>query len=678
MATALNTKEYCANDNEKSFFDILKDCLSKDFLFYAGYKYNFDSNSGDIDFIVLHPSYGLWIIEQKSFRLDNLIEVGNTDKWLVKRGIREVEERNPYKQANDNSNYIKGILGKNTNLTNNEGNYKGKLKFPINHFVVFDEMPEKDLIKANNIYSEKMTLAKDFIYNKQKDESDWENKFKSLRIHSFLCKLSNNDIEEIKKTLGISRAIVNPNLKEIGVTDVRQENLIKDNFNQHLLIEGPAGSGKTIIIVLRAIEIKIKNPEWNVGIFVLTKFMANYIRTLLSAYKQSLGDIDIKVYDIFEFANSNCIEKPDYDKFKKLNNKDYFIPALLSAIQSGIKDDSKLDAILVDEGQDITETYAKLYRAALKENTNSITICFDSRQDIYAGVSIVDSLNAQGFNFGSRPKPLIKQQRSVLIFIGIALYESILNKAKPISEIITSTLEVTQRMFFEEVSEIFEKEIRDNKFVGFFKGLFKSGKLLAQRITSTDSLSKELNNRLKLVQKNTINECIDDLVIYLRSKIEEDENVNYGDFLIIFPFHTDKKTNTPIIEALHQSMAALEIPYTYIGTADYDKSYLPKPRYFDGKNISEEKDNRLTADLASNSVKIMTASNSKGYDRKYVFVLNFDDLEIDKPDNSFKPHALSYVILTRAVDQCVIYYKSQTTIIDKIISITDYIDTNKI
>lgn len=678
MATTLNTSENCANENEKTFFTILKDCLPNDFLIYAGYKNHIDKNSNDIDFILIHPSYGIWAIEQKSYRLQDLIEVSNNDKWTVRKGAEQKTIKNPFLQASDNANYLMSLLSRNNKLTNKEGLYKGNLKLPVNSFVVFDNITKSELVKTNQMYSEERTLSKDFIYDEQNNDSDWEERIKKLRGIGFPAKLSKYDIEEIKRTLKISQVVISIDNKELGITDIRQENLIKENFKQHLLIEGPAGSGKSVIIVLRAIEIKTKHPEWKVAIFIFTKFMANYITTMLKSYESIYGSIDIPVYDIFEFANNKCINKPDYEKHKKINPKTYFESALSEAIEIGFKEDIKFDALLIDEGQDIKDIHAKLYSKILNPLSDSVTICFDSRQDIYGGNSIVEELNRHGFHFATRPKPLIKQQRSLLIFLGIALYDKILYPEKAVSQIISETEDITKRMFFGEVGEIFEKELRDKKVSGFFKGLYKSGKLLAERIVKNDSLSKDLNNRLEIIKKNTLKECVEEIVILIKSQTEQNDEFALSDCLIIYPFHQDKTTNGFIINTIHENFKTLEIPYIYIGNSAYEKSNNPKARYFDGKNLIESLDNRLNADLNSDTVKIMTAHTAKGFDRKNVFVLNFDEIDITKNDATYKPHSLSYVILTRAVEKCYLFYKNETPIIKHLKEITDYIHDNEV
>jgi hypothetical protein len=678
MGQPLNTNSNCANDYEKAFFNNLEDCLDDDFLFYTGYKNHSDRDSHDIDFLLIHPNYGIWVIEQKSFRLQDLKQVSNNPTWTVLRGAREVVEKNPFLQASENANYLKSLLKKNSKLLNEQGDHKGQLVFPINSFVVFDNISKKELEEATGMYSEEKTLTKDFIIDRQNDKKSWEKRLKRLRAVSFQKCLTKYEIEEIKKTLKLSTTIISIAKTEIGITDVKQENLIKENFKQHLLIEGPAGSGKTIIIVLRAIEIKRQNPKWEVGIFVFTKFMSNYISAFLKSYSSAFEEIGIPVYDVFEFANLYCNKKPDYDKFKNSGITDFYTPALMEAIESGVKEKAKLDAILVDEGQDIKETHAKLYRAVLRTESNSITVCYDSRQDIYGGASIVDKLNIHGFNFPSRPEPLIKQQRSLLIFVGIALYDAIKNPNKALPEIISDTEKVTKRMFLEESGEIFAKEIKENWLFGPIKAIFKTGKLAVERFSNSESLSKDIINRLQLIKKINLSECIENIASTIKTLIAQNDKISLSDFLILYPNRIDKDSNQYVLNVLHKCFELLGIPYINIDDCSYTKSNLPKPGSFDGKTFHEVRDNRLTADLNANAVKVLTAYMAKGFDRKFVFVLNFDDIDISKSDEKNKPHALSYVILTRAVEKCIIYYKKDTPIMDKLTEITDYIHDNSL
>jgi hypothetical protein len=676
MGTTINNPEKWVNENERTFFNLLKDCLHKDFRIYAGYKNSTDIESGDIDFLVYHPNYGVWVIEQKSYRLEDLIDVSNNDRWIIKKGAREESILNPFIQASKNTDYILGTLKKSHRLVNKDGYHKGQLKFPINYFVVFDNMTIKDL-KTCSMYSEERTLTKDFLFDKQLDEGNWAEKFKTLRGKAaFSTNLTSYEIEEIEKALKLKNTIKAIDKKELGITDERQENLINADFNQHLLIEGPAGSGKTVIIVLRAIQIKRQYPDWKVAIFVFTKFMANYISAMLKAYDETTS-IEIPVYSIYEFAENNCNNKPDYIKFKKIDSNNFFEPALLEAINSGFKNNLKIDAILIDEGQDIKEIHAVLYSKLVIEENSSVTICYDSRQDIYGGDSFIDNLNKHGFKFPSRAKPLVKQQRSLLIFLGVALYEQIKNPSKEIAEIVRETEDTTKRMFFNEIGEIFEKEFRDNKVVGFFKGLYKTGKLAVNRLVNNDSLSKELNSRIEIINKKSTKEIIEEIALTIKSLVEANENIKLLDCLVLYPNHKDKETNEYIVNYVSECFQTLEIPFIYIGDSS-NVSPKPKPKEYDGKAIVEYSDNRLTADLNSDTVKVMTAHLAKGFDRKYVFVINFDDIDIQRIDQQNKPHSLSYVILTRAVEKCFIYYKKNTDIIKRLKTLTDYIHDNEL
>ncbi len=90
----------------------------------------------------------------------------------------------------------------------------------------------------------------------------------------------------------------------------------------------------------------------------------------------------------------------------------------------------------------------------------------------------------------------------------------------------------------------------------------------------------------------------------------------------------------------------------------------------------QEGDNRNSADLSENVVKILTVYQSKGIDAKYTFIIGFDDMcqnndstineENNNNLNSKYPTTseLGYVSLTRALEHCYIYYVEKNEIIN--------------
>ena len=75
-----------------------------------------------------------------------------------------------------------------------------------------------------------------------------------------------------------------------------QQRLTKWQINGQTVIEGPAGSGKSIVLLKRALYIKKQNPDWKIGIICYNTIMANYLKLLFQFEEMNEDDFD--VYDV--------------------------------------------------------------------------------------------------------------------------------------------------------------------------------------------------------------------------------------------------------------------------------------------------------------------------------------------------------------------------------------------
>jgi len=169
-------------------------------------------------------------------------------------------------------------------------------------------------------------------------------------------------------------------IQRLKVLDHNQEAIARKYDGGHRILTGPSGSGKTLILVHKAAFIKKYNPKINNILFVCYNItLVNYIKRLLAAKNVPLGDNGVRVMHMFQLCSEIIGEKVAYEK----EDADYYALIVQEALEKIQDCNLMYDAILVDEGQDISDDMYKIITSLLNKDTDSLTIALDDNQNIY-------------------------------------------------------------------------------------------------------------------------------------------------------------------------------------------------------------------------------------------------------------------------------------------------------
>ncbi|MEM8605305.1 MAG: nuclease-related domain-containing protein, partial [Cyanobacteria bacterium P01_H01_bin.121] len=116
---------------ERRFADRLRGLLEADY--YCWYDVGIGAKDLHPDFIVLHPSRGLFVLEVKDWKLENLERI-TKDEVFLKSQQKSV--CNPLRQARDYAFAIENLLSQDPGLVHQTGRYQGRLIFPYGYGVV--------------------------------------------------------------------------------------------------------------------------------------------------------------------------------------------------------------------------------------------------------------------------------------------------------------------------------------------------------------------------------------------------------------------------------------------------------------------------------------------------------------------------------------------------------------
>ena len=441
---------------EKRFARRLESHLEEDYLCWYEPNVGVGSRSRYTDFIVLHAARGLLLLEVKDWKFDSLHEVDRQFfRLLTDKGLISVQ--NPLEQARQCTySLINGLL-RDPMLVHHEGNYQGKLLFPYAFGVVLTQISRKDFERSGLgavlpshlvICRDEMTESADIEAFQKRLWDMFPTQFASpmtlpqidrVRAHLFPSIILNPDgrtaIEDLQESLTIDfsdrqeeMSVVNEERSEIDdgaasvindrgdilfptsarssanlpdvikVLDREQETLARNLGNGHRVIHGVAGSGKTLILGFRCLQLA---KECNKPILVLcfNVVLAARLRELIDA--NNLHD-RVQIRHFHEWCGEQLrayhIPKPPFSS----NYVKDLVQSVIDATESGQIPRAQYDALMIDEGHDFEPDWLRLVVGMIDPDSDSLLFLYDDAQSIYTKSSLDFKLSSVGINARGR------------------------------------------------------------------------------------------------------------------------------------------------------------------------------------------------------------------------------------------------------------------------------------
>lgn len=352
---------------------------TKEWCIYYSYcingSYGVGHKNNEIDFLILAPNYGIFVIEVKGGE----ISVGDNIIFQINRSTNESKIINPYVQAKKNFYTLKNfIYNKSDKLIEID-------KFLYGNIVAFTDISNVPNISGESNGYDTMIKNSD-LYNFIINYSMKERKNEKGKIPSI------DDINKIKEILNSKDFYYKKNLKDyiedinLSIDDLTdsQKTIFKGLIdNKRCLINGKAGTGKTVLCQFLFKELVDENKR--VIYFTYNKLINDKVRNDVDCRENS------KCYPIYEYLVS------EYEKLA--NNKDYeeknsFIDRINSLFkyvgerfENNSDETNQYDCIIIDEAQDILlypETilfFNKILRNGIENG--SFYVFYDSNQNIF-------------------------------------------------------------------------------------------------------------------------------------------------------------------------------------------------------------------------------------------------------------------------------------------------------
>lgn len=329
---------------------------------------------GECDFIIAHPELGLLFIEVKGgpVRKD-----GQTGQWFS----GEYSIKNPIYQARSSKHVFLKAL---------QSQWKGYMPF-INakHCVLLPDSSPNQIYLGEDLPIEIFGFMNDMpnLDRKIYDFYDFE-AANSTRVNGKLddygmAIISNMLTKNIDFTPRLGETIKNNNFIVEKLTDEQAVILEAASRNSRLLVEGPAGSGKTMLAVKRALVEAHEGKE--VLLTCYNKPLVGYLKSKISDLPNNLLINNFHSLCREIVLSSNFLEQSEIDSDPKV-----FFEEIVQKTFEALEDyHKKFDVIIIDEGQDFEQEWYTLLQLLLTNSNDSKIIVFrDCNQKVRFNKSV--------------------------------------------------------------------------------------------------------------------------------------------------------------------------------------------------------------------------------------------------------------------------------------------------
>jgi hypothetical protein len=388
-----------ASRGEKRLFKILRDELPDDH--YVYYEPNIKGLFPD--FIILGPTLGLLILEVKGWTSGQILRASHQTFEIQQTDEQIEHQQSPLRQGKGYLDALMNKLKGYSILCQDDGDYQGKLAFPIGVGVVMTNISEA-IARDENIYSileKPQTAYKDELleWDGMGERALMKRLEEMFTVRFKFWGLEDDQLSTIKGIIHPevvvkeepataesvpSGFVLKPDATIIKTLDNKQEQLARSIGSGHRLFCGVAGSGKTLTLLSRAKTLAGELFEKKVLILCFNITLAAYLRSLINEENNSLYQERIEVLHFHDWAKSLLGGLPNPRLFNGNDEYDEVVGDRLLESLNHIPVEQRWDAVLVDEGHTFHPNWFKCCAAALKDSENGdLFIVSDRSQSLY-------------------------------------------------------------------------------------------------------------------------------------------------------------------------------------------------------------------------------------------------------------------------------------------------------
>ncbi|OAK17195.1 hypothetical protein CN554_13170 [Bacillus wiedmannii] len=459
--------------------------------------------------------------------------------------------------------------------------------------------------------------------------------------------LEDEIIKEIYSIIESSTAIVKPKERIIESDDTSSKAYILKRLEEEIAtfdeeqkyaalsqLEGPqrirglAGSGKTIILCMKAAILHLKYPNKKILYTFMTKSLYDYIELLITRFYKVLGDGQLPDFEkgihiqhawggenlkgvYFDACRKNGVESIPFSVAARAvgrkNAFDYICNNLLKETNGELK--QVYDYVLMDEAQDFKPSFYQICRAIVRNDC--IVWGYDDLQNIF-DVNIQDTVNTFKNEYGARGIDLSELQKNYPDMDN----DIILSKCyrNPMEILVTA-----HALGFGIYNDKLIQSLENNyhwRDLGYkvIEGNSKPGDtMVIERVRKNSPLSisqhQAAEEIIKIFSAKGFNEEIEWVCDSIEKSITE-EGLRPDDIIVIC---LDDRHNKKYFELISAELYGRDIYSHNLSTNSYEKGF-----------IEDE------------CVTLSTVYKAKGHEAAMVFVIGCDVFEASKDDRSMR------------------------------------------
>ncbi len=397
MATLIPSYSSCLSrmtTGEKRFAQRLETMLEDDYLCW--YDVPVEPGAVHPDFIILHPKWGLIILEVVDWKLEKLRAMTLSDAPLfTDAGAKQATD--PLEQARQYAQAVVTELERDPLLTFSSGRMKGKPLFPWTYGVVLTGITRSAFTDSGlgEALDRQRVLCQDEI-SESIEAAAFQQRLREMFHLGGYGHLSHPQIDRIRWRLfpeirlparqwdafddAESQDGVTP--EPLRLLDVQQERLVRSLREGHHVIHGVAGSGKTLILAHRAEQLA-RTCAKPVLVLCHNKALARQLDHWMHvkgvANKVQIGTFhawchrQLTTYHVGLPAGDASL--PGYG--------DTLVQRVIQGLERHLIPAGQYEAILIDEGHEFHPEWLQLVVRMADPLTHSLLVLYDDAQSTH-------------------------------------------------------------------------------------------------------------------------------------------------------------------------------------------------------------------------------------------------------------------------------------------------------
>lgn len=386
----------CDNAGERAVLHQLKRCLSDDYLVWHDVPVG--PRQRQPDFVVFSPRRGLLILEVKHWALASLRSTTRDRVELAtERGLQTVAH--PLVQARTYALELNDVLQADPALVHDEGPFRGKSRVPYGWGCVLSKIDAAKIAGSDfaEVFPAYKTLLRDDLAEAV-EPYEFEKRLWGMFVMTFPFALSLPQRDRVRwhlfpevrvqtqqpLVLDDGGAALAPLPDLMQVMDLQQEQIARTLGEGHRVIHGPAGSGKTMILIFRAQQLAAAaRPEQPVLVLCYNRALAERIDFVLRERGVSEQAVVVRTFHAW---CHDMVRSYQLDVGADLHGEAYFeaLAATVSrSVETGLVPGGQYSALLIDEAHDFEDAWLRMATRLVSPATQSLLVLYDDAQSIY-------------------------------------------------------------------------------------------------------------------------------------------------------------------------------------------------------------------------------------------------------------------------------------------------------